>query len=531
MTALDRDQSLARVRHRATPWDLIVIGGGATGTGVALDAASRGLDVLLLEQSDFGKGTSSRSTKLVHGGVRYLRQGNLALVRDALRERGLLRENAPHLVHDLPFLIPCRSRWQRFFYGVGLKLYDAMARRDSFGRSHGVSAQQAARLVPAICRSGLRGGVVYHDGQFDDARLLISMIRTASDHGGCLLNYAAATRLIKDGEGMITGVGLTDSESNTEFMQSARCVINAAGPFCDDVRRFDEPSCEPMISPSQGVHLVLPRECYPGDVALIVPKTSDGRVIFVIPWNEVVIVGTTDTPISEVILEPAAQRSEIKFLLDTASEYLEQDVQPENVLSVFAGIRPLVSSGVSAQTASLSRDHVIRVSDSGLITITGGKWTTVRKMSEDCVDQAVERAKLSAGPCLTKSLKLHGFVASTPHSARENHQDRRAHYGTDLQSIAQIESESSELAKPLHPALAVRGSDVVWSVRCEMARTVDDVLSRRSRSLILNAAAAVEIAPEVARLMAGQLDRDRQWCDQQVDAFGKIAQRYLLPTG
>jgi glycerol-3-phosphate dehydrogenase len=531
MTALDRDQSLARVRHRATPWDLIVIGGGATGTGVALDAASRGLDVLLLEQSDFGKGTSSRSTKLVHGGVRYLRQGNLALVRDALRERGLLRENAPHLVHDLPFLIPCRSRWQRFFYGVGLKLYDAMARRDSFGRSHGVSAQQAARLVPAICRSGLRGGVVYHDGQFDDARLLINMIRTASDHGGCVLNYAAATRLIKDGEGMITGVGLTDSESNTEFMQSARCVINAAGPFCDDVRRFDEPSCEPMISPSQGVHLVLPRECYPGDVALIVPKTSDGRVIFVIPWNEVVIVGTTDTPISEVILEPAAQRSEIKFLLDTASEYLEQDVQPENVLSVFAGIRPLVSSGVSAQTASLSRDHVIRVSDSGLITITGGKWTTVRKMSEDCVDQAVERAKLSAGPCLTKSLKLHGFVASTPHSARENHQDRRAHYGTDLQSIAQIESESSELAKPLHPALAVRGSDVVWSVRCEMARTVDDVLSRRSRSLILNAAAAVEIAPEVARLMAGQLDRDRQWCDQQVDAFGKIAQRYLLPTG
>ena len=292
---MSREASIGRLRDPAEPWDMLIVGGGATGIGIALDAAARNLNVLLLEQSDFGKGTSSRSTKLVHGGVRYLRQGNITLVRDALRERTCLRNNAPHLVHDMPFLIPCRSLWQRFFYGVGLKVYDFLAVRNSFGRSHGVSAEVATSVVPALRREGLRGGVIYHDGQFDDARLLLNMARTAHDHGACLLNYTMVTELIKRADGKVEGVKAIDQETEASFEIDARCVINAAGPFCDAVRQMDDADCETMIAPSQGVHLVLPRSYFPGDTAMIVPKTSDGRVIFIIPWHDHVIIGTTDT--------------------------------------------------------------------------------------------------------------------------------------------------------------------------------------------------------------------------------------------
>ena len=432
MTAggMSRDDSIRRLRQRTTPWDIVVIGGGATGVGVALDAASRGLDVLLLEQSDFGKGTSSRSTKLVHGGVRYLRQGNITLVRDALRERTLLRNNAPHLVHDMPFLIPCRNLWQRFFYGVGLKVYDFLAVRNSFGRSHGVSSDAATKIVPGLRRERLSGGVVYHDGQFDDARLLLNMARTAHDHGACLLNYAAVTELIKSDVGKITAVTAVDQETAETFEISARCVINAAGPFCDSVRQLDDANCEKMIATSQGVHLVLPRSFLPGQTAMIVPKTSDGRVIFIIPWHDHAIVGTTDTPIPEATLEPSPKQDEIQFLLQTTAEYLATPPRIEDVLSVFTGIRPLVKGDKSARTASLSRDHVIRVSPAGLITITGGKWTTVRKMAEDCVDRAVKETGLAARECNTQSLKLHGYMQAPLDN------DPRGFYGADLDAIS-----------------------------------------------------------------------------------------------
>ncbi|MGI9474416.1 MAG: FAD-dependent oxidoreductase [Rubripirellula sp.] len=519
-SGMTRHDALERFQQHEGPWDLVVIGGGATGVGIALDAATRGMSVVLVEQSDFGKGTSSRSTKLVHGGVRYLRQGNLTLVRDALRERTLLKENAPHLVHDLPFVIPCRSWWQRFFYGVGLKVYDFLAVGNSFGRSHGLSVDQAVEVVPALSKRGLRGGVVYHDGQFDDARLLISMVRTAHDAGGCLLNYMEVTDLLRDSDQHLKGVKVIDRESGIESTIHARAVVNAAGPFCDAIRMLDDPSQEKMIAPSQGVHLVLPRELFPGDTAMIVPKTSDGRVIFIIPWHEHAIVGTTDTPIDEATLEPTPQEHEIQFLLDTAADYMERAPKREELLGCFTGIRPLVKGDKSARTASLSRDHVIRISDSGLITISGGKWTTVRKMAEDCVDRAVKKFAIQAGPCKTKTMKLHGATNLDLGSGS------RATYGSDLAKIEAFEQTSPELAEPLTKSLDITGAQVVWAVREEMARTVEDVLARRTRALFLDCEAAVEIAPAVARLIAQELDRDEAWCESQVNEFLLVAEHY-----
>jgi glycerol-3-phosphate dehydrogenase len=520
---LNRDESIERIRHRTDPWDIVIIGGGATGIGVALDAASRGLRTVLVEQSDFGKGTSSRSTKLVHGGVRYLEQGNITLVRDALRERTMLRNNAPHLVHDMPFLIPCRSWWQRFYYGVGLKVYGFLAVRNSFGRSYGVSKDRAIETIPTLKQEGLSGGVIYHDGQFDDTRLLLNMARTARDHGACLVNYMEVTSLLKDDRGRVLGVIAKDGESVEEFDLRGHCVINAAGPFCDSIRAMDDPNQETMIAPSQGVHIVLPRSFFPGDTAMIVPKTSDGRVIFLIPWHDHVIVGTTDTAIPEATMEPVPQEDEIEFLLKTTGEYLSKQPTSNDVLSVFTGIRPLVKGDKSARTASLSRDHVIRIADSGLVTITGGKWTTVRKMAEDCVNRACTAAGLRSNPCATKNLKLHGFT--------ENHcDDPRAYYGSDLAAIKELETEFPSLAQPLDESLSIRGSDVVWATRKEMARTVEDVLARRTRSLFLNSTAAVRIAPQVAKLMAVELDEDDGWIVEQLENFNSVAASYLPPT-
>lgn len=521
-TGLNRDESLDRIRCASEPWDLLVIGGGATGVGVALDAASRNLRVLLLEQSDFGKGTSSRSTKLVHGGVRYLQQGNLTLVRDALRERSLLLQNAPHLVKDMPFLIPCHSRWQRFYYGFGLKLYDLLATGRGFGRSHGVSNEVASKIVPALKSDGLCGGVVYHDGQFDDARLLINMVRTAHDLNACLVNYVGIRDLSTDPQGRIDGVSAINHETGETLEIKARCVVNAAGPFCDAIRKMDDPQCESMLATSQGVHLVLPRRFFPGDTSMIVPKTSDGRVIFIIPWHDKAIVGTTDTPIQEATLEPEPRAGEIEFLLETVAEYLSQPPSRGDVIAVFTGIRPLVKSDRSSRTASLSRDHVIRVSTHGLITITGGKWTTVRKMAEDCVDRAVTEAGLQGGHCRTENLPIHGATDD-----KDLLSDPRAYYGSDLLGVRELEALTPELVEVFSKKLTLRKSDIVWAVRQEMARTVDDVLARRSRSLLLDAEAAVAIAPQVASVIASELGKDEAWCQAQLQDFTTIANHYI----
>jgi glycerol-3-phosphate dehydrogenase len=524
---MKRDEAINQIRNRHHPWDIVVIGGGATGVAIALDAATRGLDVLLVEQADFGKGTSSRSTKLVHGGVRYLEQGNLTLVRDALRERTILRQLAPMLVHDLPFFIPCNSRWQRFYFWVGLKVYDLLAGRSGFGRSHATSASIAKGLLPTLRPEMHRGGVIYHDGQFDDCRLLIHMARTAAGHAACLVNYMAATGLEKDSSGSISAVALQDRESGINYRVPARCVINAGGPFSDAVMRLDDAAAEPRLAASQGVHVVLPRSFFPGDTALIVPRTSDGRVLFMIPWRDYVVIGTTDTPIAEAVLEPTAQQQEIDFLLATSAQYLSQKPRIEDVTSVFTGVRPLVKNDRSSRTASLSRDHSISVSDSGLVTIRGGKWTTVRKMAEDCVDRSIESAGLPSQACRTKSIPLHVMFKDAQSIGAPPAAGAGAFASPDAPEMAQMVARHPEWNRPIVGLPKMRVIEVIWAARYEMARTVEDVLARRTRWLFLNAASALSAAPDVATILALELDRDEDWQRDQIASFTSVAQHYL----
>jgi len=519
---MNRLDMLNRVLRRAQPWDMVIIGGGATGVGSAVDAASRGYEVLLLEQSDFGKGTSSRSTKLVHGGVRYLEQGNISLVMEALRERNILRQNAPHLVRDLAFVVPRYDWWEAPLYGVGLKVYDLLAGKHGIGRSQILTREETLARIPTVNREGLRGGVVYYDAQFDDARLLISLALTAADAGAVLLNYAPVTGLIKEADCSVAGVEAREIESGKDLRIRAKVVINATGPFCDNVRRLADPRVAPMIAPSQGVHLVLDRSFLPGDSAIIVPHTPDGRVMFAIPWNGHTLVGTTDTAIQEISLEPHPLPEEVDFILQTAGRYLHQVPARSDVLSVFVGIRPLVKSGRSASTAALSRDHTIRVDSSGLVSIAGGKWTTYRRMAEDCIDQAAARSRLPKRQVVTRQLSIHGF-----------HQEpgrlgSLAAYGSDSVAVQEIVRDNPSMGEPLHPALPYCGAEVVWAVRAEMARTVEDVLARRTRALFLNARAASEMAARVAAIMAPELRQTNAWQLQQVNAFQQLARDYMM---
>jgi glycerol-3-phosphate dehydrogenase len=521
---MNRDSSLQRIKDRREPWDIAVIGGGATGVGIAVDAASRGYRVVLLEQSDFGKGTSSRSTKLVHGGVRYLQQGNISLVMEALKERGLLLQNAPHLVTDLQFVVPNYAWWEAPFYGIGLKVYDLLAGKYGFGPSQILSREEVLERIPTLEQDGLRGGVKYHDGQFDDARLLINLAQTAAEQGACLVNYARVTGFVKDADGFVTGLTFVDKESGASHTVGARSVINATGAFCDEVRRIDEPDAPLMIAPSQGVHIVLPRDFLPSQTAIMVPHTRDGRVMFAIPWHDHVVVGTTDTPIPFASLEPAPLESEVDFILETASSYLAKRPSRADILSVFTGIRPLVKAGEASNTSTLSRDHTIHISSSGLLTIAGGKWTTYRKMAEDAVDHAIILARLTERPCVTRDLHIHGFHR---HAAGFG---ALAIYGSDAPAIEELPRTRAELGKPLHAKLQLTGAEVAWAVREEMARTVEDVLARRNRALFLNHSVATAAAPAVARLMAEELDRDDLWIEAQLTAFSDTATRFQPPN-
>jgi glycerol-3-phosphate dehydrogenase len=523
---MDREGALARLADQRDRWDFIIVGGGATGIGTALDAAARGYSVALLDRSDFGKGTSSRSTKLIHGGVRYLQQGNIPLVMEALKERGILRRNAPHLVQDLPFVVPNYSWWEAPFYGIGMKVYDALAGKYGFGHSRVLSREETLERIPTIETDGLNGGVVYHDGQFDDSRLLINLAQTAVEQGAVLINYAPVIGLTKSSDGLVDGVRARDLESGRELELRGRIVVNATGVFADEIRRMDDPAAAPVIRPSQGVHVVLPRRFLPGDSAIMVPRTDDGRVLFAIPWYHTVVIGTTDTPVDGPELEPRPLDEEVDFLMEHAARYLEEDPGPGDVLSVFAGLRPLVDpSGGEGETSAISREHVILVPPSGLLTIAGGKWTTYRKMAEDVVDHGAVLGGMEIRPCPTRELNIHGYHL---------HPERfgpLAPYGADAAAVAALERHDPGLADRVHPRLPVTAAQVVWAVRAEMARTVDDVLARRTRALLFDAAAAAEAAPEVARLMAVELERDRGWEQEQADDFRALAAGYRLPAG
>jgi glycerol-3-phosphate dehydrogenase len=517
-----------RVDAHPKAWDMIVVGGGATGVGVAIDAAARGYEVLLLEQSDFGKGTSSRSTKLAHGGVRYLEQGNIGLVMEALKERGLLLQNAPHLVHDLAFVVPNYDWWEAPFYGLGLKLYQLLAGKYGFGVSRILSREETLEHLPTLKTEGLRGGAVYYDGQFDDARLLIHMAATAFEQGATLLNYVEVTGLTKDAEGFVDGVHARDVETGHEFRATAKVVVNATGAFSDLLRLRAEPSAAPIIVPSQGIHLVFDSSFLQGESAIMVPHTSDGRVLFAIPWHGHTLVGTTETPIERATLEPVAMEQEIEFILATAAQYLTKAPTRDDVLSVFAGIRPLVGAGAgttsAVRTAALSRDHVIHIDRSGLVTVCGGKWTTYRHMAEDCVDQAATLAQLPEKPCVTHHLNIHGF-----HSAAKQF-GPLAVYGSDAYEIRKLVDADAGLGERLHPALPYVKAEVVWAARHEMARTVEDILARRTRALFLNARAALGMAPAVADLMASELRWDHSTWTRQLAAFRDVASNYVLHT-
>ncbi len=514
-----REEMMRKIRERKEPWDIAVIGGGATGMGVAVDAAARGLDVVLVEAHDFGKGTSSRSTKLVHGGVRYLEQGNVPLVMSALKERGLLRQNAPHLVHDLAFVVPNYSWWEAPFYGIGLKLYDLLAGKYGFGASKLLTKEETLERLPGLEPEELRGGVVYYDGQFDDARLLIHLAMTAADHGGTLVNYCPATGLLRDNEGYVNGLTARDAETGEELTIPARIVVNATGVFTDSIRRMADPAVEPLMVTSQGIHLVFDRSFLKGDTALMVPRTSDGRVLFVIPWHGHAVAGTTDTPVDEPSLEPRPLDEEIEFILETAGRYLSRPPSRADVLAVYVGLRPLVKG--DGKTSALSRDHVIHVDTSGLLTITGGKWTTYRHMAEDCVDHAITLGKLRDEPCTTKNLRIHGYLREA---------EALGHlevYGSDADAIRTL-AQSPALAARLHPDLPYIAAEVVWAARAEMARTVEDVLARHTRALFLNANAAIAMAEPVAVLLATELGRDEAWIDAQVKEFRALAEQYRV---
>lgn len=515
---------LQQARGRVEPWDIIIVGGGATGAGVAVDAATRGYSTLLLEQHDFGKGTSSRSTKLVHGGVRYLEQGNVSLVMEALKERGLLRQNAPHLVSELACIVPSYAWWEGPFYGIGLKLYELLAGKYGFGKSHTISKEETLLQLPNVNPDGLTGGVVYYDGQFDDTRLLINLVATAADQGATLLNYAKVTALNKGSDGIINGVGWQNVETGGTFSAHAKVVVNATGTFTDSVRRLAEPDAKQMVAPSQGAHLVFDRSFLPGKNAILVPHTKDGRVMFAIPWHGHTLVGTTDTPMKETSLEPVALEEEIDFMLETAGLYLEKKPSRSDILSVFAGIRPLAKSGEGGNTAALSRDHVIHIDQSGLLSITGGKWTTYRNMAQGCVDQAATLGNLPDKHCLTQNLNIHGYH---PNAASFG---SLSFYGSDAPAIRKLIADDASLGKELDSQLPYVEAEVVWAARSEMARTVEDVLARRTRALFLNSKAAVRMAPRVAAILAKELGKDAAWQADQSRTFNQVAEGYAIKT-
>lgn len=520
---MKREELLEQIAEPSKVWDVVVIGGGATGLGIALDAATRGFSVALFEWEDFAKATSSRSTKLVHGGVRYLAQGDVALVLEALHERGLLRNNAPHLVKNQSFIIPNYRYWDNFLYTVGLTLYDLMAGRLGLGRSLYLSRKKTTERLPTIRQEKLKGGVVYHDGQFDDSRLAINLAQSCTEQKGCPLTHMKVTSLIHNSAGQVAGVKAEDRETGKSYQVKARTVINATGVFVDSIMQMDVPTGEHLVRPSQGVHVVLDKSFLQSDCAIMIPKTDDGRVLFAVPWHDKVVVGTTDTLRDKPELEPRALEQEIDFILNTAGRYMVKKPQRSDVLSVFAGLRPLAApKKEDKSTKEISRSHKIIVSKNKLITITGGKWTTYRRMAEDTVDKAIELQLLPKRECVTKNFRIHGYRPD-PDLA-----DHLYIYGSDADAIRKLMVSDPQMAEKLHPRYDYTVAEVVWAVREEMALSVEDVLARRVRLLFLDARIAVEVAPKVARIMAKELGRDKTWETQQVADFQQIAQNYIL---
>ncbi len=521
---MKRSQELAKIQE--TPnWDVIIIGGGASGLGSAVDAATRGYKTILVEAVDFAKGTSSRSTKLAHGGVRYLEQGDFSLVIEALKERGLMTKNAAHLVRNLSFVIPNYNWWGGYFYTIGLKLYDLLAGRLSLGSSQYLSKAKTIELLPTIEQKGLRNGVIYHDGQFDDSRMAINLAQTAIENGACILNYAKVTHLLKDKAHKVIGVVIEDQETGTKHEIKGKAIINATGVFTNSIMKMNDKVYKKYIVPSQGIHLVFDKSFLPSNDALMIPKTSDGRVLFAVPWHDKIVIGTTDTLIKSHSLEPIATEKEIEFVLETAQRFLSKKPTRADVLAVFAGLRPLAAPEKEGQnTKEVSRSHKIIVSETGLISITGGKWTTYRKIAEDIINKAISVHNLPKVACKTDHIAIHGNQTTTALD-RENH---LYIYGTDIPAILQLQENEPELKEKLHPDYDYTLAEVAWSIRNEMARSIDDVLARRVRLLFLDARAAIACSEKVADALAKELGYDETWKENQIAVFKTLANGFLL---
>ena len=517
---MDRNKIVSAIADQSVLWDIIVIGGGATGLGTVLDAASRGYKVLLVEQADLGKGTSSRSTKLAHGGVRYLQQGNISLVLEALKERGIMRRNAPHLVKDLEFIVPVYDWWEGPFYGIGLKLYDLLAGKEGLGPSKFLSKEEVLIKIPTIEQEGLKGGVIYHDGQFDDARMLINIAQTAIEQGATVANYMKVTTLTKN-EGLIDGVILEDNETKQNYEVKAKVIINATGVFCDSIRQLDEEGVSPIMTSSQGVHIVFDKSFLPGESAIMVPHTDDGRVLFAVPWLDKVIVGTTDTPVSNYLLDPIPLKEEVEFLITHAARYLEKDPTATDIKSIFVGLRPLVKEDEENNTAAISREHSISISRSGLLTIAGGKWTTYRKMAEEVLEKAIILGNLEPKPCSTENLQLLGY-----HNNANIFGDLEP-YGSAAPELINLLDENDSYKNKLHADYNFVEGEVIWAVRKEMARIPEDFLARRTRLLFLDTKACLEIVEKVTLLMASELGKDAEWINRQIESFNSLVKKYL----
>lgn len=514
---------LIKEAEKQKRWDVIIIGGGATGLGIALDAVTRGYKTLLLEQVDFAKGTSSRSTKLVHGGIRYLAQGNIELVREALHERGLLAKNAPHLVKKQKFVIPNYLWWEGLYYNFGLKTYDFLAGKLSMGKSERITNSEVTDRLPSLVREELRGGVIYLDGQFDDARLAVNIAQTCIENGGVALNHFKVEDISAEDGKIVNRVKARDTESGKFYEFNGKLVVNATGVFVDYIRKMANPEAKPLIRASQGVHLVFDKKFFPGEDALMIPKTDDGRVLFAVPWNRKVLVGTTDTLLEKPELEPKALDNEIDFIINTFNKYIKKKVTRSDVKSVFAGLRPLAAgNGEEKSTKEISRGHKIEFSDLGLLTITGGKWTTYRKMAEDTLDFAIEYKRLPPRKCITENFLIHGA------KSHKNHEDHLHIYGSDKSLIKDLIAERPELGEQIYDDLPFLKAEVIWSVKNEMARSLEDVLARRVRLLFLDARAAYEVAPLVAGLMAEELGQDDLWIEDQVNKFRELIKTHYL---
>jgi len=519
---MNRQQQIIELqRSREKTWDIIVIGGGATGLGIALDAVTRGYKTLLLEQSDFAKGTSSRSTKLVHGGVRYLAQGDIMLVTEALHERGRMLKNAPNLTANQEFVIPVYTLRDVILYTVGLKFYDLLAGRLSLGKSYFISRSKVIERLPMLKQEGLKGGIVYHDGQFDDSRMAVALATACADKGGTILNYFKVESLLKNENGRITGVRARDQEAGNEFSINAKLVINATGVFADQIHRMDNPSSKPTIRPSQGVHIVLDSSFLKSKSAIMIPKTDDGRVLFAIPWYGKVVAGTTDTPLDIISMEPRALDEEISFILKTAGNYLVRPPSREDVLCIFAGLRPLAANPDNpAATREVSRRHKITLSSSGLLSIIGGKWTSYRRMAEETINRGIKAGILDKRECITKNFRFYSDNIKLLSA-------RLSIYGDGAGEIEKMISEESAASELLDSALPYTKAEIIWICRNEMPVTLEDILARRTRSLFLDVRTSVKIAPKVAGIMARELNRDQKWEEEQVEAFTHLSKNYL----